>query len=183
MRLLEYSNGAELSLARYIGDNVPQYAILSHTWGEETEEVTFGDLMDGTAKDKAGYRKIQFCAEQARRDGLQYFWVDTCCINKSSSTELTEAINSIFGWFEKGTICYAYLSDVCDENDHLSRSTRESAFRYSRWPLVAGRYKPALHQILHCIRDRNWKQDSIRNHHIRSHWHTYGSIELFEAAG
>ena len=77
-------------------DNVPHYAILSHTWGADTEEVTFRDLTDGTGKDKTGYSKIRFCEEQASLDGLQYFWVDTCCIDQSNSTELVEAINSMF---------------------------------------------------------------------------------------
>jgi hypothetical protein len=54
------------------------------------------DLKNGNYKKMAGYSKIQFCGEQAKRDGLQYFWVDTCCIDKSNSTELAEAINSIF---------------------------------------------------------------------------------------
>ena len=52
--------------------------------------------MDGTGKSKAGYDKIRFCGEQAQRDGLQYFWVDTCCIDKSNNNELSEAINSMF---------------------------------------------------------------------------------------
>jgi hypothetical protein len=93
MRLLECNDG-EFSLAEFFSDDSPEYAILSHTWG--AEEVTFKDLMYGLGKSKAGYSKIQFCAEQARRNGLQYFWVDICCIDKSNSTELAEAINSMF---------------------------------------------------------------------------------------
>jgi hypothetical protein len=62
----------------------------------DTEEVTFRDLMDGTGKSKAGYDKIRFCGEQAGRDGVQYFWVDTYCIDKSNNNELAEAINSMF---------------------------------------------------------------------------------------
>ena len=65
--------------------------ILSHMWGADTEEVTFKDLMDGTGKDKAVCEKIRFCGEQARFDSLQYFWVDTCCIDKSNGVELQEA--------------------------------------------------------------------------------------------
>jgi Heterokaryon incompatibility protein (HET) len=96
MRLLKLKDG-ELSLTKdLVGDDIPQYAILSHTWGADTEEVTFEDLMNDTGKDKPGYNKIRFCGAQARRDGLQYFWVDTCCIDKSSSAELSEAINSMF---------------------------------------------------------------------------------------
>jgi hypothetical protein len=110
MRLVEYNNDGEFSLATFVGDDVPRYAILSHRWGEE--EVTFKDLTDSTGKNKAGYGKIQFCGEQARRNGLQYFWVDTCCIDKSNSTELAEAINSMFRWYRDATRCYVYLSDV-----------------------------------------------------------------------
>jgi hypothetical protein len=70
MRLLEYNNDGEFSLTKDFGDHVSQYAILSHIWGADTEEVTFRDLIDGTGKSKAGYSKIRFCGEQARRDGL-----------------------------------------------------------------------------------------------------------------
>jgi hypothetical protein len=71
MRLLEYSNDGGFSQTEFFESDIPKYAILSHRWG--TEEVTFKDLLDGTSKNKAGYSKIQFCGEQARRDGLQYF--------------------------------------------------------------------------------------------------------------
>ena len=67
--------------------------------------------MDDTSKSKAGYGKIQFCGEQARRDKLHYFWVDTCCIDKSN-TELSEAINSMFRWYRNAVKCYVYLLDV-----------------------------------------------------------------------
>ena len=96
MRLLKRKDDGDFSLTQFFGDNVPQYAILSHTWGADGEEVTFRDIMDRTGSDKTGYNKIRFCADQAASDSLQYFWVDTCCIDKTSSTELTEAINSMF---------------------------------------------------------------------------------------
>jgi hypothetical protein len=135
MRLLKYKNDGEFSLTTDFGGETPQYAILSHTW--ETKEVTFKDLVDGTGKDKAGYRKIQFCGEQARRDGLQYFWVDTCCIDKSNSTELAKAINSMFRWYRNAAKCYVYLSDVSTRkrkaSNRSSGYTWESAFQGSRW--------------------------------------------------
>jgi len=113
MRLLERDKDGEITLTRDLfGDNVPKYAILSHTWGDDTEEVSFKDLMDGTGKRKPGYDKIRFCSEQAHRDGLQFFWVDTCCIDKSNSTELYEAINSMFRWYRQSIKCYVYLRDV-----------------------------------------------------------------------
>jgi hypothetical protein len=71
MRLLEYNNDGEFSLATFVGDDILRYAILSHRWG--AKEVTFKDLTGSTGKNKAGYSKIQFCGEQARRDSLQYF--------------------------------------------------------------------------------------------------------------
>ena len=87
MRLLNLKDDGEFSLIEFIGDKIPRYAILSHTWGTDSEEVTFKDLMEGTGKSKAGYQKIRFCGKQAATDDLQYFWVDTCCIDKSSSSE------------------------------------------------------------------------------------------------
>ncbi|KAF2736003.1 hypothetical protein EJ04DRAFT_522458, partial [Polyplosphaeria fusca] len=92
----------------------PAYAILSHTWGKE--EVTFQDIEahGGKCKSvtKAGWAKIQFCADQAAADGLQYFWVDTCCIDKRNAVELGAAINSMFRWYQNAARCYVYLSDV-----------------------------------------------------------------------
>ena len=139
MRLLEIKAHGKFSLTEFAGDNIPQYAILSHTWGADSEEVTFKDLdlVDLTSKSKVGYNKIRFCGEQAASDGLQYFWVDTCCIDKSSSAELAEAINSMFRWYREAAKCYVYLSDVSifnyNENNSFSRFTWESAFRESRW--------------------------------------------------
>jgi NACHT domain/Heterokaryon incompatibility protein (HET) len=137
MRLLEWKSDGDFSLTEDLTNNIPPYAILSHTWGSNGEEVTFEDIMSHTGKDKPGYAKIQFCGNQAANDGLQYFWVDTCCINKSSSSVLTEAINSMFRWYREAAKCYVYLSDVSkgnyDEYDHLSRSIWKSAFRRSRW--------------------------------------------------
>ena len=131
MRLLQYNDG-DLSLTTFFADKIPQkYAILSHTWG--AEEVTFEDLQKRTYRKKAGYKKIRFCREQARRDGLQYFWVDTCCIDKSSSAELTEAINSMFRWYRESTKCYVYLSDVSRPVVDSDDLAWEAAFRISKW--------------------------------------------------
>ena len=80
MRLLKFSGHGGLSLTKNLIKDIPDYAILSHTWGADDEGVTFDDLKDGSGKSKAGYVKIQFCGEQVRKDRLQYFWVDTCSI-------------------------------------------------------------------------------------------------------
>jgi hypothetical protein len=75
MRLLLRKESGELSLSKdFIGDDaIPPYAILSHTWGADADEVIFEDLTNGTGEDKIGYKKIQFCGERARQDGLEYF--------------------------------------------------------------------------------------------------------------
>ncbi|KAH8197380.1 hypothetical protein TruAng_008439 [Truncatella angustata] len=91
-----------------------RYAILSHTWIDGSE-VSFQEWRDNlmvSTKEKSGYPKIMGCCEKAKQDGLAYVWVDTCCIDKSSSAELSEAINSMFKWYEGAAVCYAYLSDV-----------------------------------------------------------------------
>jgi hypothetical protein len=139
MRLLQYNNDGGFSLTEFFESDIPKYAILSYRWG--TEEVTFKDLLDGKSKSKskskAGYGKIQFCGEQARRDGLQYFWIDTCCIDKSNNNELAEAINSMFRWYQKAARCYVYLLDISMRKRKASNTspnyTWESAFRDSEW--------------------------------------------------
>lgn len=107
--------------------NPPDYAILSHRWREE--EVLFADIHQEHAKGMKGYAKVEGCCEQARRDGYQYVWIDTCCIDKSSSAALAEAINSMFTWYEDAQVCYVYLDDVTDNGD----PEIESAFAKSEW--------------------------------------------------
>lgn len=82
MRLLQRLPKGEIVLTRLPDDAIPQYAILSHTWGNDDEEVTFNDMVHGSGRGKAGYQKIQFCGEQAALDDLHYFWMDSCCIDK-----------------------------------------------------------------------------------------------------
>ena len=113
MRLLKLDSPGKLSLTKDLLYDVPPYAILSHTWGADEDEVTFSDLEHGSGKSKTGgYAKLRFCGEQARKDGIEYFWVDTCCINKANHAELSEAITSMFRWYRDAVKCYVYLSDV-----------------------------------------------------------------------
>ncbi|PQE10720.1 hypothetical protein CJF32_00009819 [Rutstroemia sp. NJR-2017a WRK4] len=134
IRLLQYNNDGDFSLTEFFESDIPKYAILSHRWG--AEEVTFKDLIDGTSMSKAGYSKIRFCGKQAKRNGLQYFWVDTCCIDKSNAVELQEAINSMFRWYRDATKCYVYLPDVsrsCSDSADGSTEPWISTFRKSDW--------------------------------------------------
>ena len=138
MRLLRRNQTGEISLTEDLADvALPAYAILSHTWGADAEEVTFDDLTNGTGKDKPGYEKIRFCGERAALDGLEHFWIDTCCINKSNKAELSYSINSMFRWYQKAAKCYVYLSDVSTKKRKVteedSTSTWEPAFRASKW--------------------------------------------------
>jgi hypothetical protein len=144
MRLLQLQPNRELTLTRdLLPHEIPQYAILSHTWGNAEDEVTFRDITEDSVRSKNGYKKIFFCGEQATADGLEYFWVDTCCIDKSNHTEYSEAINSMFRWYQNSTRCYVYLSDVVkdgptpvDGPTQLNGSdppTWKTAFRNSRW--------------------------------------------------
>ncbi|KAE9367095.1 HET-domain-containing protein, partial [Stipitochalara longipes BDJ] len=107
MRLLSTST---LAIQEFFGQSIPQYAILSHRW--EDEEVTFQDLQAGEGLDKKGFLKIEGCCNQAAFDGWEYVWIDSCCIDKTSSAELSEAINSMFEWYRQSVVCYVYLSDV-----------------------------------------------------------------------
>lgn len=136
IRLLHCS-GDDIKLVDYSASEVPNYAILSHTWGDD--EVTFRDFLDGTERIRLGFEKIRFCARTAHQDGLQHVWVDTCCIDKSNSAELTEAINSMFHWYQAAVRCYVYLSDMQSPPDDLvSRNDISEAqffehLRRSRW--------------------------------------------------
>lgn len=112
MRLI---NTQTLALEEFIGQNIPIYAILSHTW--EEEEVSYQDYINSVYEHKKGYEKIQATCEEASRTGISYAWVDTCCIDKSSSAELSEAINSMYRWYQRSKICYAYLSDLAEDAD------------------------------------------------------------------
>ncbi|KAF2809193.1 HET-domain-containing protein [Mytilinidion resinicola] len=134
MRLLSSKSNGSLSLTSFRDNNPPSYAILSHVWEADDQEVTFHDIVNDLGSTKNGYRKIQFCSEQAERDGLRYFWVDSCCIDKSNSTELQTAINSMFRWYKNAANCYVYLSGVSTgKHSRSSDSLWERAFKQSKW--------------------------------------------------
>lgn len=117
MRLI---NTATLQLEDFTLRDVPPYAILSHTWAED--EVTFQEII-AVGRDsrwKQGYTKIVKICQLAIDSGLDYAWVDTCCIDKTSSAELTESINSMFEYYARSHICFAYLADLPPGSEDLS---------------------------------------------------------------
>ncbi|KAF2425278.1 HET-domain-containing protein [Tothia fuscella] len=140
MRLL---NAKDFALT-YFNDErtVPDYLILSHTWSDD--EVTMKDLKRISREQlarRASYGKVAKCCDMALEMGLEWVWLDTLCIDQTSSAELSEAINSMYQWYRQSAVCYAYLSDVSaveddfvgyqamDEDDHPGRSS----FRLARW--------------------------------------------------
>lgn len=94
----------------YADSSRPRYSILSHRWGDG--EVSHEDMQGEALRcTRPGWRKIVKCCEQSRKDNIPYTWIDTCCIDKTSTAELSEAINSMFRWYRDAEICYAYLAD------------------------------------------------------------------------
>ncbi|KAM5546303.1 hypothetical protein V8D89_000429 [Ganoderma adspersum] len=133
------STGAMRLLDTYTGqfvekeprDKATTYAILSHTWdssGEPTQEELkkIQKLWD----DPDLSPKIRNTCAFARANGYRYIWIDSCCIDKTSSAELSEAINSMYAWYARADVCYAYLADVPADEDH---SKEASSFHRSRW--------------------------------------------------
>lgn len=134
MRLLYFDARGELRLTRDKAKVPGPYAILSHTWGDDEDEVTIEDLEQQKGKEKPGYAKLLFCANRAKQDGLDYCWVDTCCIDKRSSAELSEAINSMFAWYRDAEVCYVYLQDLAPVSQ-MGHATMPGlvAFERCRW--------------------------------------------------
>ncbi|GAW27038.1 putative vegetative incompatibility protein het-e-1 [Rosellinia necatrix] len=142
MRLL---NTSTYALEAFLGVKTPRYAILSHTWGED--EVLFEDIRDASPAPwvkifspargtKLGVAKVRDAASKAAERGLKYMWVDTCCIDKSSSAELSEAINSMYQWYQRSDVCLAYLSDVPSRGEGAAATLKAStleAIKKSRW--------------------------------------------------
>ncbi|KAK9781192.1 putative Heterokaryon incompatibility domain-containing protein [Seiridium cardinale] len=153
-----------------------EYAILSHTWG--AEEVIFQEweqlFPSGAIKgqcphvrytgigNRAGYHKVMQACEQAKRDGIRWLWCDTMCINKESSAELSEAINSMFKWYSEAKICYVYLTDVTlpDLESHLGIFTSRS--NIPGWFSSAREFQQ--HDLLR----------KIKPHFLSSRWWTRG---------
>ena len=130
MRLL---NAHTLDLEEFVGEpgnGVPPYAILSHVWGPQ--EVTFHEMTSDRSAlvQREGFQKILGCCAKAKSEGHRFVWIDTCCIDKSCSAELSEAINSMYRWYREATICYAYLHDVPSTENPVVKS---SSFWHSRW--------------------------------------------------
>ncbi|KAF2996342.1 hypothetical protein E8E14_004893 [Neopestalotiopsis sp. 37M] len=138
-----------------------QYAILSHTW--EEDEVSFQDFKDlSSARLKKGFSKIDSTVRKARDHDLEWAWVDTCCIDKSSSAELSEAINSMYKWYQKSAICYVFLSDLPS-----SLEPRQQAFRQCRWWTRGWTLQELIAPKHLRFYDQNWERFGSRSTLLR----------------
>ena len=105
---------------------------LSHTW--EEEEVSQQELWVGSeeTRSKVGYLKIQCACEIAQWTNIRYMRIDTCCIDKKSSAELSEAINSMFRWYRNARVCHVHLSDVA-ATEVVGHTYGSEQFIASQW--------------------------------------------------
>ncbi|KAJ2966180.1 hypothetical protein NQ176_g10268 [Zarea fungicola] len=150
MRLINVSS---LDIEEFHGHQIPKYAILSHTWGEE--EVTLQDWNrrhEFPLFSKSGYRKITSACQLASASNYTHIWVDTNCIDKTSSAELSEAINSMFAWYRDAQICYAYLDDVTVRPEYPS----SLLFKSARWFTRGWTLQELLAPVDVLFYDRDW---------------------------
>lgn len=156
MRLI---NATTLKLVTFNNEQqLPPYAILSHRW-IDGEEVLYKDLLKTRNQHLGGWWKIRLCCSQAIDDGFEYAWVDTCCIDKNSSAELSEAINSMYRWYSKAQVCYAYLNDVRFTND----TSWETEFTMSSWFTRSWTLQELLAPQQIVFYDKFWTQIGVRS--------------------
>lgn len=146
MRLIQVDTG---SFSWFEDPKDVKYAILSHVWDKFPPEQSYQEMVkiQEEVKDQRSGNpdlpscavlarlrpKIRECCKRAREDSIEFVWVDSCCIDKTSSGELTEAINSMFEWYSRAAVCYAFLADVSPEEDPLGVPSSSSTFRQSKW--------------------------------------------------
>ena len=153
MRLL---NSKTLEFREFFDSDIPKYAILSHRWG--SDEASFQDFERGLERTRKGFSKIEQCCKMALNHSIEWAWVDTCCIDKKSSAELTEAINSMYNWYRNAEICYVYLVDVLWEDDtpELHRASIER-FCKSDWFTRGWTLQELLAPRFVSFHDENWR--------------------------
>ena len=113
---------------RFENNLIPPYAILSHRWGDN--ELSYKDFLNTTEDTiNQDFAKVARACSQAKQTGLDWMWIDTCCIDKTSSTELSMSINSMFRWYRDAQVCFAYLDDVNPPN----KGKVDDQMRKSKW--------------------------------------------------
>jgi hypothetical protein len=124
-RAMRLINTSTLQPHDFSSSTIPKHAILSHTWGKD--EITFQDMQSHSRASTRGWAKITETCRLAQDQYISFAWIDTCCIDKSSSVEPTESINSMFKWYRDAVICYVYLEDL---EKHLETVQDMSACRW-----------------------------------------------------
>ena len=178
MRLL---NTKTFELKNFFDSSLPEYAILSHRWGNEDEEVSYKQFRKGSVPaDLPGLVKIQAFCRLADTRGFQWAWVDTCCIDKRSSAELSEAINSMYKWYKRSTLCFVHLADVEFSDNELSlklQSEKKFWQAPEGWASLRDRFSKSSWF------ERGWTlQELIAPKHIvfyDSHWNKIGPLKHF----
>ncbi|KAK4186266.1 HET-domain-containing protein [Podospora australis] len=144
MWLLHITDTDTIELEEFADNCIPPYAILSHTWGPN--EVLFEDMHPSNQTSvqlKEGYVKLRGCCTMAKSRGFEYAWIDTCCIDKRSSAELSEAINSMYRWYQAAKECYVYPADVSREGYKAfwwTRYKERETFFTSKWFIFFNRH-------------------------------------------
>ncbi|KAL8956398.1 MAG: hypothetical protein Q9193_006083, partial [Seirophora villosa] len=128
MRLL---HAERIEFEEFFDTHIPNYLILSHRWGEK--EVSYQQMRKNRAESGPGLTKIHAFCTLALQKGYEWVWVDTCCIDKKSSAELSEAINSMFHWYSNADECVVYLSDVVLKDQHAGDADFDVEFSASAW--------------------------------------------------
>ncbi|KAI8625420.1 heterokaryon incompatibility protein-domain-containing protein [Xylariaceae sp. FL1651] len=129
--------------------NIPKYAILSHTWDER--EILFEDIVQNASwRNKKGHEKIEMTCQKAFQAGYSHAWIDTCCINKSSSAELSEAINSMYQYYQRSEVCYVYLSDL-PASAPLDRALQHCRWFTRGWTLQDWNERGSKRDLVECL--------------------------------
>ena len=141
MRLLNTRN---FEFKTFFDNSIPEYAILSHRWGSEEEEVSHKQFRKGLVPPNLpSMVKIREFARLAKTRGLEWAWIDTCCIDKRSSAEISEAINSMYKWYQRSAVCYVHLADVevSDVELLLQRQSPDEFWHAPQgWPSLRDRF-------------------------------------------
>ena len=134
---------------------IPPYVILSHRW--EDKEISYKDLTEPKRDPSKlkGWTKLNSFCSLVRQDGWEWAWMDTCCIDRSSSAELSEAINSMYQWYEQAKVCIAYLADISIMKDETGIERKR--FWESEWFKRGWTLQELLASSEVVFYDRSWK--------------------------
>ncbi|KAF2874706.1 heterokaryon incompatibility protein-domain-containing protein [Massariosphaeria phaeospora] len=156
MRLL---HAETLEFHSFLESELPRYLILSHTWGNE--EVSYQEMC--LIINRKGYDKIVQTAKITRKRGFEYFWIDTCCIDKSSSAELQESINSMYRWYKISAYCVVHFEDAkpIEEQDHCLQNSRWNTRGWTLQELIAPPSLGFYDQTWKHIVEKRWALEQL----------------------